>query len=258
MSNSALRAAVARHGGWASAALLLSTVALANPATVNKTIAEQSATEQAAQQTQQKVNQLDDETRSAVAEYRSVIQETESLKRYNEQLALTVKSQLEEMVLMQKQLGEVETTAREIVPLLAKMLETLDQFVKLDMPFLPEERANRVAAMKDVMSRADVTIAEKYRRILEAYQVEMEYGRTIETYQGKVGEKTVDFLRVGRVALMYQTLDGGETGYWDADKKAWQEDGSYQSYVSHGLKIAKKQSAPDLLVVPVAAPKGGK
>ncbi|HEX4896250.1 MAG TPA: DUF3450 domain-containing protein [Solimonas sp.] len=258
MSNSALRAAVAKHGGWASAVLLLSSVALANPATVNKTISEQSATEQSAQQTQQKVNQLDDETRSAVAEYRSVISETESLKRYNEQLALTVKSQLDEMELMQKQLGEVETTAREIVPLLAKMLETLDQFVKLDTPFLPEERANRVNGLKDVMTRADVTIAEKYRRILEAYQVEMEYGRTIETYQGKVGEKTVDFLRVGRVALLYQTLDGGETGYWDAEKKAWQEDGSYKASVQHGLKIAKKQVAPDLLVVPVAAPKGGK
>ena len=71
-----------------------------------------------------------------------------------------------------------------------------------------------------MMSRADVTISEKYRRILEAYQVELDYGRTLEAYEGKLGSgddaRTVQFLRVGRVALLYQTLDGKETGYWDA------------------------------------------
>ena len=102
---------------------------------------------------------------------------------------------------MTRQLGEIETTSREVLPMMQKMLATLDQFVKLDVPFLLEERTNRVAQLKDMMTRADVSISEKYRRIVEAYQIEMEYGRTIEAYQGKVGDKTVDFLRAGRVAL---------------------------------------------------------
>jgi hypothetical protein len=106
-----------------------------------------------------------------------------------------------------------------------------------------------------MMSRADVSTSEKYRRIVEAYQIEMEYGRTIEAYQGKVGDKTVDFLRAGRVALMYQTLDGKETGYWDAEQKAWKQDSQYQDGLRAGLKIAKKQAAPDFITVAVRAPK---
>jgi hypothetical protein len=86
----------------------------------------------------------------------------------------------------------------------------------------------------------------------------MEYGRTLEAYEGKMGDgdkaKTVEFLRVGRVALLYQTLDGKETGYYDADGKKWVEDDGYNDAVKKGLKVAKKQGAPDLLEVPVHAP----
>lgn len=258
MPKSRMHAAALKRGGWAVVALVLSAAAYAQSGSVSRAINEQSATEQAAQQAQQAVDRLDDETRRAVAEYRATIQETESLKRYNEQLALQLNSQLEEMKRMGEQLQEIETTSREIVPLLQKMLTTLDEFVKLDVPFLPEERAKRLGGLKEMMARADVSIAEKYRRIVEAYQIEMEYGRTIEAYQGRIGERTVEFLRVGRVALMYQTLDGKETGYWDASAKAWQQDSSYRDAMRKGLKVAKKEGAPNLLIAPVAAPQEAK
>jgi hypothetical protein len=112
------------------------------------------------------------------------------------------------------------------------------------------------------MNRADVTISEKYRRILEAYQIEIEYGRTLETYQGELGggeaAPTVRFLRIGRVALLYQTLDGEKTGYFDAGRKAWVEDDSYRSAVRHGFAVADKAIAPDLLRAPIPAPLEGR
>jgi hypothetical protein len=166
-----------------------------------------------------------------------------------------VKSQQDELLTMTRQVSEIETTSREALPMMQKMVATLGQFVKLDIPFLPEERTNRIAQLEDMMTRADVSVSEKYRRIVEAYQIEIEYGRTIEAYQGKVGDKTVDFLRAGRVALMYQTLDGSETGYWDADAKNWKQDGSYEDAIKSGLKVAKKQAAPDFIRLPVHAPK---
>lgn len=239
----------------ASAGLLTAALVHANPL-VKTTINEQSATENSAKASQSKINDLDDKTRDAVSEYRASLQEIESLKRYNEQLDLQVQSQQEEMVSIQQQIVQIERTSREITPLLVKMVDTLAKFVELDAPFLPDERKNRVAQLKEMLTRADVTLSEKYRRTMEAYQVEVEYGRTIEAYQGKVGEKTVDFLRLGRVALLYQSLDSDETAYWDIDKKEWVVDGDYRQYVKDGLKVARKQGAPDLLIAPVPAPKG--
>jgi hypothetical protein len=239
----------------AVAALVSAGTGIAQTAKVNSVISEQVKTEEAAKASQKKVESLDEEATKMLSDYRLMLAETTSLKSYNEQLALQVKSQDEQVAEMTAQLTTIETTSKEVLPMMDKMLATLDQFVKLDVPFLIEERTNRVAQLKEIMTRADVSTSEKYRRIVEAYQIEMEYGRTIEAYQGKVGDKTVDFLRSGRVSLMYQTLDGKETGYWDANEKSWKVDKNYQDAMQAGLKVAKKQAAPDFIRVAVSAPK---
>jgi len=225
---------------------------------LDKAVKEQIRTDDAARASQERVNQLDDETQKLLAEYRKAIADTDSFDAYANQLGAQVQSQREEIDGINAQLGEVERTAREVTPLMQKMLDTLARFVELDVPFLLEERTKRVETLEKMMSRADVTISEKYRRILEAYQVEMDYGRTIEAYEGKLGDgeaaRTVQFLRVGRVSLLYQTLDGKETGYWDASKKGWTVDDDYARSFKEGVAVAKKLSAPEMLIVPVPAP----
>jgi septal ring factor EnvC (AmiA/AmiB activator) len=238
-----------------AAALLGSAVAHAQADKVNAVINEQLRTEQAAQASQKRIDTLDSEGSTMLAEYRQANAEIGGLKAYNDQLAEQVKSQEAEMATMTRQLGEIETTSREALPMMQKMVATLAEFLKLDIPFLPEERSRRIAALEDMMTRADVSVSEKYRRIVEAYQIEIEYGRTIEAYQGKVDDRTVDFLRAGRVALLYQTLDGSETGYWDAVARRWVPDGSFDEAITAGLKVAKKQAAPDFINVPVSAPR---
>lgn len=239
--------------GWA-----LEAPAQNNTATVQTTVNEQMGANRAAAASQTRVNQLDDETQTMLNEYRATLRETESLRRYNEQLELQIQSQQDEVASIQQQILDIERTNREIYPLMQRMIETIEQFVALDVPFLLQERTTRVGTLKEIMNRADVSTAEKYRRILEAYTIEMEYGRTLEAYEGKLGEgeeaRTVNFLRIGRVALLYQTLDADETGYWDADQKAWVEDNGYEKAVEDGLKVARKQTAPDLLIAPVRAP----
>jgi len=157
---------------------------------------------------------------------------------------------------LRNQIESVTVIGREVTGLMLRMVESLDQFVDFDVPFLPDERRERVERLKVLMDRADVTNAEKYRRILEAYQIENDFGRTIEAYRGSLegdgDTRTVDFLRVGRVALIYQTLDGKKVGVWSQSDQSWQPlDGSYRPAVRQGLRIARKQAAPDLLRLPI-------
>jgi len=202
---------------------------------------------------QKRVDGLADQRRDLANDYRTTLRETEGLKLYLQQLRAQLKSQEEEMGVIRQESSELERTNIEIQPLMVRMLGSLEQFVALDVPFLKSERVGRVEKLKEMMPRADVTVSEKYRRIVEAYQIEMEYGRTIEAYKGKLGDKEVDFLRVGRVGLFYQTPDGADTGFWDREKKDWVADGDYAEGVTEGLKVAKKQTSPNLLIVPIQA-----
>ncbi len=212
--------------------------------------------------TQSSINKLSDETDTKISEYRKLIQKTESIKQYNQQLQTLIASQSEEIASLQLQAQELENTHRDIGPLMDNMIEGLALFVKLDMPFLPNERDNRVRELDAIMDRADVTLSEKYRRILESYMIEVDYGNTIESYEQTLDLNNkalnVEMLRVGRIALMYKTRDNQSIGFWDTSTKQWQPlTFDYLPFIQKGLKIARKQTAPDLLTIPIKLSEGG-
>lgn len=202
---------------------------------------------------QKRVDKLSEDKASLADEYRNSLREADSLKLYIQQLKSQLGSQNEEMDSIRGEIRNIAQTNIEILPLMTDMLATLGQFVELDVPFLIEERRERIKKLNEMMPRADVTVSEKFRRIVEAYQVEIDFGRTIEGYTGNLNGRDVSFLRVGRVGLLYQTPDGKETGYWDRDTKQWVVDNGYSDGVKEGLKVARKQTSPDLLIVPVRA-----
>lgn len=215
--------------------------------------------DRSARVSQEKIDQLSEKARTMLSEYRSARDQAASLEQYNEQLASMVDSQNEEIGSLEEQLSNIDKTQQAFVPLMQRMVDTLDQFVQRDTPFLPTERSQRVQDLKALMARADVTTAEKFRKVMAAYQTEMEYGRTIEAYRDDLSldgeERTVKLLRVGRLALLYQTLNGRETGRWDPQSQKWQSlNGGYRSAVEKGINIASEQAPPDLLRIPVAAP----
>ena len=218
----------------------------------------QTSSDKEAAAAQERINDLADKASDSAGKYRQALADVDSMNRYNEQIRKQVTNQGLEVASIQRQLDEIVTTQREIQPLMQKMVDTLAEFVKRDVPFLKEERARRVANLVEIMPRADVTISEKYRRILEAYQIELDYGRTLDTYQGELeteGQKrTVQFVRLGRISLVYQTPDQAETGYWNQAKREWVRDDGYQQATLKAINVAKKMGAPDLLELPVPAP----
>src|SRR5690606_58446 len=118
-------------------------------------------------------------------------------------------------------MDSVALIERQIVPMMTGMVDSLEAFIELDTPFLLKERQDRIARLRNMMVRSDVTAAEKFRQVVEAYQIENDYGRTIEAYKGTVNvngnDQEVDFLRIGRVSLSYQSIGGQHTGAWDRE-----------------------------------------
>lgn len=206
---------------------------------------------------QRRITQLAQQTSDLIAEYRGVIRETESLRTYNDQLQKVVSDQRAEVVSINQQLEGLEDTNRGVVPLMLEMIDALEQIVEADMPFRLEERRERVQRLRDMMDQADVTTSEKYRRIMEAYQGELEYGRTTEAYSEALPTtgQTVEFLRIGRTLLVYQTSDQATTGWFNPTTRTYEElPDRYRLEVKEGLSIARNEKAPNLVVLPVPGP----
>ncbi|HZP13001.1 MAG TPA: DUF3450 domain-containing protein [Nevskiaceae bacterium] len=233
------------------AALLLSFGAgAADP--VGEAIDATAQTNQANKASQQRINQLDDQTRAALEKYRNALVQAQQLTAYAAQMEKLAQAQDAERANLEKQLGEVDVTARELLPLLGHMVDSLEKFVGLDLPFLKAERNERIAALRKMMDDPDSPLAEKYRRVLEAYTIEAEYGRTLGAERGQVGDRQADLLRVGRAALFYLTLDGDEAGRWDAKANKWEVlPGKYRKEIRRGLKIARETAAPDFINLPM-------
>jgi len=215
----------------------------------------------AASTSQEHVTRLAGQTADLLAEYRAVVRETESLKIYNDNLAKVVTDQREELVSINQQLNGLEATNRGIVPLMLEMIDTLGKIVENDMPFRLEERRARVARLRDMMEQADVTASEKYRRVMEAYLGEMEYGRTTEAYAESlpITGQTVEFLRVGRTLLIYQSSDQETTGWFNPATRQYEDlPDRYRLQVKEGLSIARNEKAPDLVMLPVPGAEAAK
>ena len=209
------------------------------------------------------VSNLSDETQDLLGQYRLVLQQIDRLIAYNDYVERLIVDQEAQITDIRKQLDQFALIERGIVPLMLDSIDILDKFIDLDVPFLLEERKARVARLRTIMDLSDVTVSEKYRQIMDAYQIETTYGRDIEAYTGLLeidGEsRQVDFLRIGRTSLTYQTPDQEETGFWNKQAGQWEKlPNKYQNYVTQGLRVARKQVTPNLLELPIEAPGEGR
>jgi len=211
-----------------------------------------------AQQSQERINKIVEGTRSLEDQYRAINKEIDGLKVYNRLMAAQVEGQsavLEDIALS---MDQIDVINRQIFPLMERMIDGLEQSVKLDVPFLMDERTKRIEGLKGVMERSDVSVAEKFRKVMEAFQIENDYGTSSEFYEQTLtleeGEtRAFNMLRIGRIGLYFQSDDTKITGYWDNAERTWVIDDSARNEVRKGLRMARQLIAPELIIVPVPA-----
>lgn len=224
---------------------------------LDKVVAKAQTINQSASKSQLTVDGYTEQVQTKLQAFNGVTKEVDGLNVYNQQMQSQLNNQVSELNQLAKSMEEVSVIERQVSPLMARMISTLENFVTLDVPFLPQERSKRVNDLKEMMTRADISVPEKFRRVLEAYQIEVDYGRTIEAYSGQLmvegQQMDVDFLRVGRVSFVYQTRDGSLLGQWDQSGGEWKTlSQDYRLGVNKALRIARKQLAPDLIMVPLS------
>ena len=243
-----------------SAGALAGTVAAVQASTLDSILKVGDAKNNAARKSQVKIDRLADETRDLLSDYKTVTKQIDGLKVYNARLQRQIDNQLLRIGEIDEAIDQVTIISRQMTPLVIRMIDGLQKFVELDVPFHMAERQQRIDFLRANLDRSDVTVAEKFRQVLEAYKIENEYGRKIDAYKGSVEiegvERDVNFFRVGRVALLYQTTDTEISGAWDQRSRSWVslDRGEYRNAIMKGLRIARKEASIDLMNLPVAAP----
>jgi outer membrane murein-binding lipoprotein Lpp len=208
---------------------------------------------------QAKIDEVTEQTRDLLQQFKTVMKVVDGLRVYNQQQRRLIQNQEDELSELEQSIDNVTVIERQIGPLIEKMIVNLEKFVELDIPFLISERRERIEFLKDTLDRADVSVAEKFSQVLQAYQVENTYGTTIEAYtdvielEGK--SRQVDMLKWGRVSLVFQTPDAESTGVWNNETRQWvMLPDEFRTGVRDGLRIARKTQTADLVHLPVSAP----
>ncbi len=214
---------------------------------------------QLAQAAQEEVDQVVEGTRSLIDDYRSINKEIDGLRVYNRLMAAQVQGQEATLEDIAFSMDQVDTINRQIFPLMERMIDGLEQSIELDIPFLLEERRGRIAELGEIMERSDVSVAEKFRKVMEAYQIELDYGQSVEQYSQSIelpeyGVRDYNMLRVGRIGLYFQSDDAAVTGWWNAESGQFETLGNeHRNEIRKGLRMARQLIAPELLLLPLPA-----
>ena len=205
---------------------------------------------------QEKIEKLDEISKKLYFDYKDTLNEYKALKSYDDQLSEIIDAQFAEIENINNQIDSLDDINIDILPLLKTMTDTLRKVINLDIPFLKDDRIKRVNSLDELLLRADITTAEKFRKVFEAYQIEANFGKTIENYAGYIvldnTEVAVDFFRLGRLGLYYRTPNGKETGYWDINTNDWSHEGSsLDADIKAALDISNRQSPPNFITLPL-------
>lgn len=215
-------------------------------------------TNQLSQTSQQKINHNAEQSMELTNQIAQLKEEIRNLSIYRSHLENLVSNQQQQQESLNDQIGQIKLTRQGIVPLMYQMLTSLELIVKSDKPIKLEQRLTRIDDLKRMMGRADVSDAEKYRRILEAFQIELDYGNKLSLYRDTITldenqDREVELVAVGRLALLARSFDQQNYWYWSNQQVQWVKgDSSNLPQINQVFDVASKKTPPSLLSLPIS------
>lgn len=243
----------------ASALLFVGQVSVAAEAgadSVEQSLNTNATTRQHGSRSQYKIDQLAAQTRELLAEYQRLLQLGDYQQTYNAELTIKQQQQQDDIATLKQQLVDIRITQQRLLPLLREMVDTLEQFIQLDIPFQHKARLQGVADLKTLLMQSQVSLAEKFRRVMAFYQAENDMNYDLESYRDVISidgqTLSVELLRIGRTALYYQTMDQLQSGLWLSESQQWQPlAGEHHLGLRQAIRIANDEAAPGLLALPL-------
>lgn len=209
---------------------------------------------------QKRIDDISEATEKVIAQYHQQRKSVDVLKKFNDRLRRTVAAQQDAMTKLERSIEDASLIERQIVPLMLRMINGLEQFIAVDLPFKMAEREQRVERIRSYLTNANISAAERFRQVLDAYNIESSYGQTIDVYTDQLdlpgGALTVNVLQVGRSGLYYQTTDANESGYWDQADRQWKKlDSSHNQGITKAIRMSQGKETKGLMTLPIIAPK---
>jgi len=242
-----------------AAAVVVAGSVFAQSATVDQVLQADLRRLELAQESQERINQVVEGTRSLADDYRAINKEIDGLKVYNRLMTAQTNGQQATLDDIALSMEQVDVINRQIFPLMERMIDGLEQSIALDIPFLLDERSKRIEDLKDILERSDVSVAEKFRKVMEAYQIEMDYGSSSEWYRAELNiddaTREYNMFRVGRIGLYFQSDDTVITGWYNPTAGNFELLGSdHRNEIRKGIRIARQLIAPELILIPLPGP----
>ncbi|WP_413701865.1 DUF3450 domain-containing protein [Psychromonas sp. KJ10-10] len=238
------------------ASIGLLTMVQVNGASLNQSESVEKSILSASQQSQKTISSSADLTIEHQNEIKSLQESISQLSVYQKHLNALLASQESELASLDSQLNELGETKQSVVPLMYKMLEQLDTYIENDLPLHKATRTERVNKLKALMVRADIADAEKYRRIMEAYQIELDYVSKLSTYLGPITvnniEKQAEILHLGHLSIIARSLDKQTYWVWNNTNKQWENRIENTQQLDHAYSVANQQVPPALLALPLS------
>jgi hypothetical protein len=226
-----------------------------NKALIEEAIEIEASSANAAANRQSYIDNIDSEIITLIADIQFLSQQLDLTNIYNRQMQELINSQNNEITSINEQMVELDNTNRGILPKLEEMVLTLESIIQNDIPFLLDERFARIQDLKNILLQSNISTSEKFRRVFEAYQIENEYGRTIESYRDEIDvdgiKYNVEIFRLGRVGLYARTSDGRYNAMFSKKQNQWIKQRGIDNELVIALKIARKELPPSLLKLPV-------